>query len=55
MQPTEKLKDFLYQEAEVCESCGNVYKVLQIKEGDDFNDFGMRHCPYCGMLTQEGF
>ena len=38
---------------EVCQSCGNVYKVVWLKEGDDWNDFGYRHCPYCGLLTDE--
>ena len=41
------------QEAEVCQHCGNIYKVVWIKEGDDYNDFGMRHCPFCGLLTDE--
>ncbi len=55
MQPTAKLKDFLYQEAEICENCGNIFKILLLKESEDWNDFGIRYCPYCGLLTQEGF
>jgi len=34
---------------EVCENCGNVYRVSLLKEGDDWNDFGQRYCPFCGM------
>ena len=38
---------------EVCRNCRNVYKVIWLKEGDDWNDFGYRHCPYCGLVTNE--
>ena len=38
---------------EVCRNCGNVYKVIWLKKGDDWNDFGYRHCPFCGLLTDE--
>ena len=41
------------EEAEVCQNCGNIYKVVLLKEGDDWNDFGNRHCPFCGLLTDE--
>jgi len=34
---------------EVCENCGNVYQVNWLKEGEDYNDFGQRYCPFCGM------
>jgi hypothetical protein len=40
-------------EGEICESCGNIYRVEWLKEGDDYNDFGQRYCPFCGMLTNE--
>ena len=40
-------------EAEICERCGNIYTVNHLKEGDDWNDFGFRHCPFCGMLIDE--
>ena len=49
--PTEKLmmQDALdCENFEACESCGNVYEVNWLKESDDFNDFGMRYCPFCG-------
>ena len=38
-------------EAEICRSCGNIYRIIWLKEGDDYNDFGYRHCPFCGILT----
>jgi len=37
--------------AETCENCGNTYKVERLKRGDDYNDFGDRYCPFCGLLT----
>jgi hypothetical protein len=24
-----------------------------LKTGDDFNDFGYRNCPFCGLLVDE--
>ena len=41
------------EEAEVCSSCGNIYRIELLKEGDDWNDFCYRHCPFCGMLIDE--
>jgi len=41
------------EEAEVCPFCGNVYKIVWLKEGDDYNDFGYRHCPFCGLVIDE--
>ena len=41
------------QEVEICSNCGNVYKVELLKYGDDYNDFGYRHCPFCGLVTDE--
>ena len=40
-------------EVETCPNCGNVYKVELLKQGDDYNDFGYRHCPFCGLVTDE--
>jgi len=40
-------------EGSICENCGNVYRIDLLKGGDDYNDFGQRYCPFCGMLTQE--
>lgn len=37
--------------AETCENCGNTYKVERLKRGEDYNDFGERYCPFCGLLT----
>ena len=41
------------EDVEICQNCGNVYKVIWLKEGDDWNDYGYRHCPFCGLLTDE--
>ena len=40
-------------ETEVCSSCGNVYVVVWVVESENYNDFGLRHCPFCGLLTDE--
>ena len=39
-----------YDETETCPVCGNTYKVDLVKEGDDWNDFGYRYCPFCGDM-----
>jgi len=39
------------EDVEICPGCGNVYKIRWFKQGDHFNDFGMRYCPICGVLT----
>ena len=36
---------------QTCQMCGNSYILIWIKEGDDFNDFGLKHCPFCGLVT----
>ena len=38
------------EEAEVCSSCGNIYRIELLKEGEDWTDFGYRHCPFCGLF-----
>ena len=43
----------LETEGEICENCGNIYRIEWLKEGDDYNDFGQRYCPFCGLLTNE--
>lgn len=40
-------------ETEMCENCGNAFKVELVKEGENWNDFGYRHCPFCGEMTDE--
>lgn len=37
----------------MCQHCGNTYRIEWLKAGDDYNDFGFRHCPFCGLLTDE--
>ena len=47
----ESMNQEMYEEeAEVCSGCGNIYRIELLKEGEDYNDFGYRHCPFCGML-----
>ena len=41
------------QEVETCPNCGNIYRIELLKEGEDWNDFGYRHCPFCGLVTDE--
>lgn len=40
-------------DAEICSDCGNVFRVAWLKQGDDYNDFGYRYCPFCGKMTDE--
>ena len=53
MSEATLMKEVMQEDVEVCENCGNVYRVDLLKPGDDWNDFGYRHCPFCGMLTDE--
>ena len=39
--------------ANLCQRCANQYILIWLKPGDDYNDFGLRHCPFCGLLTDE--
>ena len=48
------LKEAMWDDkAEICQRCGNIYIIIWMKPGDDYNDFGLRHCPFCGLLTDE--
>ena len=50
----EQIKDFISGEkAKLCQRCENQYIHIWLKPGDDYNDFGLRHCPFCGLLTDE--
>ena len=40
-------------DAEICPNCGNVYRIELLKGGEDWNDFGYRHCPFCGLVIDE--
>ena len=50
---SEMLRSVFEEDAEICRNCGNVYRVVWLKEGDDYNDFGLRHCPFCGFLYHD--
>jgi len=53
-QKNVQIEDSMSDEkVETCDQCGNVYRLVWLKEGDDYNDFGFRHCPFCGLLMDE--
>ena len=41
------------ERAIICRTCGNIYRNIWLKVGDDWNDFGFRYCPFCGTETEE--
>ena len=38
---------------ETCQRCTNQYALVRLKESDDYNDFGDRYCPFCGLHTDD--
>ena len=36
-----------------CQNCRNQYILIWLAQGNEYNDFGLRHCPFCGLLTEE--
>jgi hypothetical protein len=36
-----------------CQSCANMYLLVWLKKSRDYNDFGLKYCPFCGLLTDE--
>ena len=53
-QAGDPLKEAMSDDkAEICQRCGNIYILIWLKPGDDYNDFSFRHCPFCGLLTDE--
>ena len=54
IQKEDQMKEAISQDkVDVCQRCGNVYLLIWLKHGDDYNDFGFKHCPFCGLLTDE--
>ena len=48
------MKDAMLDDrVEICQRCKNIFTLIWLKAGDDYNDFGLRHCPYCGLITEE--
>ena len=45
------VRAMLEEDAEICKNCGNIFRVVWLKTGEDYNDFGDRHCPFCGLLN----
>ncbi len=53
-QTGDQVKDAIPgDKIEVCQRCSNTYILIWLKEGDDYNDFAFRYCPFCGLLTDE--
>lgn len=46
-------EEVVSDEVKTCHSCSNMYLLVWLKKGRDYNDFGLRHCPFCGLLTDE--
>ena len=40
-------------DVDTCGRCKNQYMVIRLKTGKDYNDFGDRYCPFCGVVTDE--
>jgi hypothetical protein len=36
-----------------CQRCKNIYILIWLAEAENYNDFGLRHCPFCGLLTDQ--
>jgi rubrerythrin len=36
-----------------CQRCENAYIIIWLSRGGPFNDFGDRHCPFCGLTSEE--
>jgi hypothetical protein len=41
------------EKIQLCQKCKNQYILIWLKQGTGHNDFGLRHCPFCGLLTDE--
>ena len=50
---SEMARALFEEDAEICPSCGNIYRIMWLKVSEDYNDFGHRHCPFCGLLVDE--
>ncbi len=35
-----------------CKKCGTTYQIRFLKPGENYNDFGIWFCPYCGDVTE---
>lgn len=53
MNLKKRIRFLSSHEPVVCPRCHNTYLILLIKEGQNFNDFGLRHCPFCGRIGDE--
>ena len=52
MQKHAQLNEFESSDnVDACQRCKNLYVLIWLKESDDYNDFGDRYCPFCGLQT----
>ena len=52
MQKHVQLRDLeSSDDVEVCQRCKKLYVLIWLKESDNYNDFGDRYCPFCGLQT----
>jgi len=51
---TQRLIDQALEDLETCtcRKCGTVYQIRFLGPGENYNDFGIWFCPYCGDLTE---
>ena len=38
---------------EICQRCKNAYILIWLVQGEEYNDFGLRCCPFCGLTIDE--
>ncbi len=48
----EMIETMSMDKLDKCLCCGNAYLLVQLKDGDNYNDFGDRYCPFCGLHTE---
>lgn len=53
MNEVNMAKTMKEEDAEICDNCGNVYRLDLLKSGEAWNDFYFRYCPFCGLMMDE--
>ena len=55
MESTQLIIDTRQAQFEIktCARCRNAWTETHLMKGPDWNDFGIRYCPFCGLLTDE--
>ena len=52
-EDARRVKPVLADKVDTCQRCGNVYILIRLEEGEDYNDFGFRHCPFCSLCIDQ--